>query len=85
MSEKWKIRVSGYGTFDFVGTEAEAEDMRRNKAQYESGAGHKYRVENQTEADRIMQKMCRKWEAHEGVSPALMKKYRAALAKASTP
>ncbi len=85
MAEQWKIRVSGYGTFDFTGTEAEAEEMRRHKAQWEGGNGHKYRVENQTEADRLMQRMCEKWDTHNAVSPALMKKYRTAIAARKEP
>lgn len=39
----WKIRVSGYGTFDFEGTEAEAEQKRRDKCQWEHATGLKWR------------------------------------------
>jgi hypothetical protein len=49
--EKWKIRVSGYGTFDFEGTEDEAEEMRAHKARWEQGFAMKWRTENQTPKD----------------------------------
>lgn len=44
MKEKWKIDVTGYGTFDFDGTEQEAEEMRRHKAEWEGGVGRKWRA-----------------------------------------
>lgn len=37
----WIISVSGYGTFAFKGTEAEAEEMRAHKANWEGGVGRK--------------------------------------------
>lgn len=83
--ERWNIRVAGYGTFELLGTETEAEEMRRHKSRWEGGVGHKYRLENQTEVDRLTQTMCAKWDSGEGVSPTLMKEYRAALSKAATP
>lgn len=42
----WMIRISGYGTFEFEGTEQEAEEMRANKARWEQGAGIKWRKNN---------------------------------------
>lgn len=41
----WKIRVAGYGTFDFEGTEAEAEEMRIHKANWEQGPAIKWRTD----------------------------------------
>lgn len=40
-SSVWAIYVIGYGSFLFVGTEAEAEDMRLHKARWEGGLGRK--------------------------------------------
>ena len=76
--EQWRIRVSGYGTFDFHGTETEAEDMRRHKSRWERGVGHKWRVANQTEVDKLTAQICSIWDAGSGVPAKLMK----ALAKA---
>ncbi len=72
--EKWRIRVAGYGTFDFEGTEAEAEDMRRHKAQWERGIAHKWRTENPTEVDKIVAQMCALWDEGKGVPQRLMNK-----------
>lgn len=45
MSEKWIITVgAGYGSFEFEGTEAEAEEMRRHKANWEGGPAVKRRA-----------------------------------------
>ena len=41
-STDWIICVSGYGSFPFVGTEAEAEKMRVHKANWEHGVGKKH-------------------------------------------
>lgn len=49
--DNWKIRISGYGTFDFYGTEEEAEGMRINKAQWEGGNGMKWRSSLSTKED----------------------------------
>lgn len=40
--KKWTIHVGGYGTFEFFGTEAEAETMRRHKANWENSVGKKH-------------------------------------------
>lgn len=40
----WRIRIAGYGTFDFEGTEEQAEEMRAHKANWERGAGMKWRI-----------------------------------------
>lgn len=37
----WTINVSGYGSFQHFGTEAEAEDQRSHKAAWEGGRGRK--------------------------------------------
>lgn len=37
----WIISVHGYGEFNFFGTEAEAETMRRHKANWEQAVAKK--------------------------------------------
>lgn len=37
----WVINVAHYGAFLFEGTEAQAEEMRAHKANWEQGIGHK--------------------------------------------
>ena len=44
----WKITVSGYGSFQQLGTEADAEEMREHKAKWEHGVGRKEWVRNAT-------------------------------------
>lgn len=76
MKEHWRIRVAGYGTFDFHGTEAEAEDARRHKAVWEQGIAHKWRVENQTEIDRITAEMAGLWDIGKGVPASLLRRLK---------
>jgi hypothetical protein len=38
----WIIWVAGYGAFEFVGTEAEAEEMRAHKAVWEHAVAKKF-------------------------------------------
>ena len=40
----WRISVTGYGDFLYVGTEEEAEDMRAHKARWEGGIAKKVRL-----------------------------------------
>lgn len=77
--EKWKIWISGgYGLFDFVGTETEAEEMRVHKARWEHGSGWKYRIENQAEVDRLTQEVVELWDAGKGVPQSMFTKILAA-------
>lgn len=69
----WKIRISGYGTFDFHGTEAEAEEMRRHKAEWERGSGIKWRADLATEYDRLTAECGALWDAGEGVPVWLLR------------
>lgn len=79
MAEKWKIWIGGgYGLFDFEGTEAEAEKMRAHKAAWERARGMKYRVENQTDVDRITQEIVALWDDDKGVPQSLFTKLKAA-------
>ena len=43
MKHWWIISVHGYGEFNFFGTEHEAEDMRRHKANWERAVARKRR------------------------------------------
>jgi len=76
----WKIRVAGYGTFDFIGTEAEAEDMRCHKARWEQAIAHKWRADLARESDRIMAAIAEQLDAGGGAPSALFAKLRKARA-----
>jgi hypothetical protein len=76
--EKWRIRVAGYGTLDFEGTETEAEDMRRHKARWEGGIAHKWRTENPTEVDKLTAQICSIFDEGKGVPARLMNKLKRA-------
>ncbi|QNH21195.1 hypothetical protein HEP73_02107 [Xanthomonas sp. GW] len=52
MSTNWVIRVAGYGSFLFVGTEEEAEEMRRHKARWERAVAHKRPADAQEVAEQ---------------------------------
>jgi len=81
MKEQWKIWVAGYGEFDFEGTEQEAEEMRQHKARWEGGQGRKWRVNNQTEVDKLTAKIVGIWKGGKGVPQSLMSKlHKAKLA-----
>lgn len=73
----WKIRISGYGTFDFAGTEEQAEAMRAHKANWERGSGWKYRVGTWArESDKLTQKLCGLWDEGKGGPGDLMEAIR---------
>lgn len=60
---KWKIRVSGYGTFDFEGTEHQAEEMRAHKANWEQGTALKWRTDGLAKpSDLIRAKMAQAFD-----------------------
>lgn len=40
----WWINITGYGGFAYFGTEAEANQMRKDKAEWEGGRGTKRRA-----------------------------------------
>jgi len=50
----WEIRVTGYGSFVVYGTEAEAEEKRAAKADWEGGVGRKARLDPTNRAHRDM-------------------------------
>lgn len=75
----WRIRISGYGTFDFTGTEAEAEEMRAHKANWERGHGMKWRADLSRKSDQFAAEMAALWDVHKGVPDKLVRARRAAL------
>lgn len=79
--EAWKIFVAGYGTFDFEGTEAEAEAMRTHKVQWEHGAGWKWRASLERPSDALTARICAAWERREGVPRVWLRRRRSALQK----
>lgn len=79
---EWKIRVSGYGTFEFTGTEEEAEKMRAHKANWERGSGMKWRVGIwEKPSDKIAAKIADMFDSGKGVSGELMDAMRKAKKK----
>lgn len=76
--DKWLIRIQGYGTFDFDGTEAEAEEMRRHKANWERGNGMKWCVSAPNEVDRITAEIAALWDSGRGAPQRLFTKRRKA-------
>jgi len=83
--ESWTIYVTGYGFFEFEGTEAEAEEARKAKSQWEGGAGHKFRTNLSRESDRLTAEMVGLWRRGKGVPYALLSKIKKARAKESSP
>lgn len=79
MATNWKIRVAGYGTFDFHGTEAEAEEMRCHKARWEQGVAHKWRADLARQSDRLTAEIAALWDAGKGAPIKLMARRRRAL------
>jgi hypothetical protein len=76
--EKWLIRIAGYGTFDFEGTEEEAEEMRKHKANWEKGSGIKWRVTNPTLYDKLTELQAWYWDNEGGCPGWVMTKKRQA-------
>lgn len=58
--EEWRIRISGYGTFDFFGTEEQAEDRRKSKAKWEGAiSSAKWRKTPRTVSEKLVE--LREW------------------------
>lgn len=81
MRVSWLIRIQGYGTFEFYGTEEEAEEMRRHKSQWEGGVGMKWRKELPLESDRVSAEIAARFDLGQGVPAGLMKRLRRAREK----
>jgi hypothetical protein len=75
----WMIRVQGYGTFEFEGTEHEAEEMRKHKAQWERGLAMKWRKDLSRESDRISAVIADQFDQGNGVPGSLVKRRAQAL------
>lgn len=78
MSERivWKIRVQGYGTFDFCGTEQDADVRRIAKARWEKGNSMMWRADESREVDKFASQIARLFDAGKGAPYSLVKKYR---------
>lgn len=85
MKEKWKIWVSGYGEFDFEGSEDEAEEMRVHKSNWERGRGEKYRANKSTPLDKVTAEIVALWSSGKGVPQSLMSKRRRLRESAAVP
>lgn len=53
--DTWNIYIAGYGVFEFVGTEYEAEQARIAKSKWERGIGVKYRLTNPNTLDKLQE------------------------------
>lgn len=78
---QWKIRISGYGTFEFTGTEEKAEEMRIHKAQLEHGSGIKWRTNPITEIDHLTAEMAILWDEGKSIPWQLCRKLKKAQTK----
>lgn len=79
---KWMIRITHYGTFDFDGTEEEAEAMRSHKATWERGTGMKWRVGAWArESDKLSEQIAVLFDAGKGAPGHLMEAMRKAKKK----
>lgn len=72
----WMIRINGYGTFEFEGSEQEAEDMRSHKARWERGVGIKWRKDLSRESDRLSSEIAEIWDTGKGVPEKLFRRLR---------
>ena len=71
--ETWLIRIQGYGTFEFTGTEAEAEEMRAHKSRWEQGNGIKWRTgEFARPSDAVTAEIAAIWDSRRGVPQSLL-------------
>lgn len=71
MKHKWRIYVSDYGSFEFEGTDEEADAMRKRKAAWEGGNSLAWRITDQRESDILISQVAERWENGEGVSDNL--------------
>ena len=81
----WMIRISGYGTFEFEGTEQEAEARCVHKAQWEQGTGMKWRKDLSRESDRISSEIAGLWDKRKGVTKKLLHRLKKARALEANP
>jgi hypothetical protein len=75
----WLIRIAGYGTFEFTGTEAEAEGMRAHKANWERGMGMKWRKDLLRESDKLTAVIANLFDQNMGVPGELVTRRAKAL------
>lgn len=70
--EDWLIRVTGHTTFDFEGTEPEAEQARRAAAARHYTTALKWRADLSRESDRLTARIAAAFDRGEPVSPLLL-------------
>lgn len=70
----WVIRIGGYGQFEFVGTEDEAEKLRKSKADWEKAPGQKWRKDLARRSDQVQAAICALWDSGRGVPRSMMQK-----------
>lgn len=73
-STVWMIRIAGYGTFEFTGTQTDAEAMRSHKAQWERGSGMMWRKDLARESDRIGSEMATLFQEGKGIPSSMLKR-----------
>lgn len=78
--EDWLIRVTGHGTFDFEGTEPEAEQARRAAAARHYTTALKWRADLSRESDRLTARIAAAFDAGDPVSPLILTARAKALA-----
>ena len=78
-STTWLIRVHGYGTYYFKGTEAEAETVLVQKGQLGCSADLKWRKDLSRASDKIAAEIARLLDAGLGVTSELFKQRCEAL------
>ncbi len=78
---KWNIRVQGYGTFQFDGTEAEAEAARLSKARWEGGASMKWRADLARESDQLRAEIADLFDMGKGAPLSLFRRLNKFAAK----
>jgi hypothetical protein len=73
MSEQttWCIRISGYGTFDFFGTQTEADKARENKARWERATSMMWRKDLARPSDKIKAQIAASFD-EKGSAPRLL-------------
>lgn len=74
----WKIRIAGYGTFEFEGTEDGAQEAMRNKSRWEGGSGLYWRADLLRDYDRLTAKIAAAFDDGLGVPMSLIERRNAA-------
>lgn len=76
----WIIRISGYGTFEFQGAEAEANEARSNKAKCERATSMMWRADLARNSDKINAQIAASFDERGSAPRALFSKLKKAVA-----